>query len=251
MIQADPKNSDDVFDRSLIVGLLSFLHDTIQVPETRNGETTLKVVPCFYSRTGETQFVIDYFLDTDKYATKDCLRVAEGITNRIPSGVISIQAARILEDSLTSGGARAVYSRKVETDFGDEIRQFSARTDFIPQEYDFNLEFRCTSDLERMKIRQVLVQRFYRARRFFIQHAGFQGIPVLVGFPSEFDLSKDFQYQFPDGGDYPKLALSLEVRTLMPNPDPATERGVSGKIQDFEQRVSLAPRAAVQDNPSV
>ncbi len=129
------KNTDS-FVRNLIVGLSSFLYDVIEIKQVEDGVIKLKRLPMFYSTTGESQFIQDFFLNTDKYCDILSPKI-EGNTTRIPSGIFSLSNASINQQSLGSGYTRADYQKEFDTEFSREERDMSARVDFVPLRFDF------------------------------------------------------------------------------------------------------------------
>lgn len=240
----EPKNYDNSFVRNIIVGLSSFLYDVIEIKQTEKGVIKLKRVPFFYSFTGEEQFITDYFLNTDKYCNVLSPKV-EGNVTRIPSGVFSLSNAGVDPQRLGSGYTRADYKKEFETDFSLEERDMSARTDFVPVSFDFESKVKCGSDIERLKIFEEIIKKFYKVKKFWIKYEGFHKIPVTVSFPDQYNIAKNFQFRYPDNETRPQMIFQLQVIGWLPVIDEKTERFAAEHIDDFT--TILKPRKPQED----
>lgn len=244
----EPKNYDNVFTRNLIVGLSSFLYDVIQIKQARNGNIELKRVPFFYSTTGEEQFIQDYFLNTDKYCNILSPKI-EGNLVRVPSAVFSMSNAGINQQSVTSGYTRADYQKEFDTEFSTEERDMSARVDFIPLQFDFEAKVKAGSDIERIKIFEEIIKNFYKVKKFWIKYEGFQRLPVMVSFPDQYNLDKNFQFRYPDNEKRPTMIFNLQVVGYLPVVDLSTERFAGEKIDDFTSVITpRKPEICDDDN---
>ncbi len=218
----EANNKDDVFLRKLIVGLCSFLYDTVEINATNsNGEVEPKKVPIYYSMTGEQQFLIDYFLDTDKYCKE--LKPLLGNQPLIPSGIIKLDDGDISNEDNGSEHIRVAYSKTFETELATEERDMVARGGFIPVSNSWTIEIKCSTDLDRFKIFQVLARKFYKARKFWIRFEGFERLPVLIAFPDRYNVNKNFKFKYPQDEKRPILEFKLQSLSFLPNVDLSTE----------------------------
>lgn len=243
----EPKNYSSVFTRNLIVGLSSFLYDVIEIKQVRRGNVELKRVPFFYSTTGEEQFIQDFFLNTDKYCDILSPKI-EGILARIPSGVFSMSNAGVNQQSLASGYTMADYQKEFNTEFSTEERDMAANVDFIPLQFDFEAKVKCSSDIERMKIFEELIKKFYKVKKFWIKYEGFQKLPVMVSFPDQYSMDKNFQFRYPDNSNRPTIVFNLQVVGWLPVIDLSTERFAGEKIDDFTSVITPRKPEICEDN---
>lgn len=227
------ENHDDVLFRHLIVGLQSALYETIEINQWWKSESEKRVikVPVFYSLTGSEQFLQDYFLNRDKYC-KELSCAVDGNIAKTPRGVINTTGSGILVDELRQKYERSVYNREFSSMMGKEIRTMSARTAWIPMVYNFNFKIRASSDIQRHKIHQQMIRKLYKKIKYFIQFEGFAKIPCIVGFPEDYDMSKNDSFDFsqPDENNRPTIECPLEVFTFLPDIDFTTERHTEEKM---------------------
>jgi len=219
------KNYDNVFFRNVIVGLSSFFYDIMEVEEVVNDKVVMKKVPIFYSMSGTEQFLTDYFLNTDKYHSELSCKI-EGNVNKIPSGVFTVKTGGVSTQDTTSS-ARMVYEREVQTEMADEVRKFSAETEVVVENFNMEFTIKASSDIEKWKIYDVLIEKFYKVKKFYIRYKGFTKLPCLFGFPENYDVQKQIQFRFNDNDKKPLIVFNAELKTFRPIPDLKTETPTS------------------------
>lgn len=217
----EKKNFDDVFVRNVIVGVSSFFYDSMKIKEVVKGEVNEKKVPIFYSMTGSEQFLSDYFLNTDKYHNELSCRI-EGNVNQIPSGVFTIKTGGVSTSDTTSP-ARMVYDKEVETEMTTEVRKFSAETEILVETFNLEISIKASSDIEKWKIYDVIIENFYKIKKFFIRYKGFEKLPCIIGFPESYDVQKQIQFRYQDDTKRPMIVFNAELKTARPIIDPRTE----------------------------
>jgi len=231
----EKKNYDNVFFRNVIVGLSSFFYDIMEVEEIVNDKASMKKVPIFYSMTGTEQFLTDYFLNTDKYHNELSCKI-EGNVNQIPSGVFTVKTGGVSSQDTTSS-ARMVYEKDVETEMTTEVRKFSAETEIIVETFNLEFTIKASSDIEKWKIYDVIIEKFHKVKKFFIKYKGFNKLPCLIGFPDSYDVQKQVQFRFNDNDKRPLVVFSAELKTFRPVPDFKTETPTSIDKTDISLKV--------------
>lgn len=222
------KNYDDVFMRSIIVALSKFLYDVIKIRETRDGEEKWKKVKIFFGASDQ-QYLSDLFLDPHQQEwfqegmTEEKYRsVIEGSYREVPYGVFTIEPGGVQPGSLSGGYSRATFVWDVENDFGVSAETFSARTNFIPETFNVNLEIKASSEIERMKIYDVIMEKLWKVNTFYFRHNGFQKLPCSVLFPENTQMDKNLNFRSNASDKLPMLKLSLKLETVRPVIDEST-----------------------------
>jgi hypothetical protein len=192
------------------------MYEVVKIPYIKeNGEVETKDLRFAYSRTGEQQFIQDFFLDNDTcYKELGCK--VNGITNTIPFGIVMMKAVTIDNSSLISGDNRLLHQEEVITEFGEEMRNYATRGELRPHKINFDVKIKCGSDLERLVIFETISDIFYKARKFYISWAGFEMLDCLVSFPEDISMEKQFEFKAEDNEKHPLLEFSLEVFTYKP-----------------------------------
>lgn len=220
-------NTDDIFIRNVMAGTQGFFDKKIYYKQTEKGKTEKINVPFYTSYTGDEQFLMDYYYDPDPACG---FKKIEGTTNVIPSGVFTLQSPSLPSQELMNKYERATYNAKFENEFGEEIRDMSARTFFIPVLFEFNGTIKTSSDNMRFKIWQSLIRTLYKVKKFYIQFEGFSRIPCLITFPENYNMPKEFQFEYEADNKRPTIEFSFEVLTYLPDPDFETEVFRGNKI---------------------
>lgn len=231
----EKKNFDNVFVRNVIVGLSSFFYDIMEIDEVVNNEAKKKKIPIFYSMTGSEQFLSDYFLNTDKYHNELSCKV-EGNVNRIPSGVFTIKTGGVSSQDATSP-SRMVYEKDVETEMTNEVRKFSAETEIIVETFTTEFTIKASSDIEKWKMYDLIIEKLYKLRKFYIRYKGFNKLPCMIGFPENYDVQKQIQFRHNDNDNRPLVVFSAELKTSRPVPDYRTE--MESNIDSITSRLTI------------
>lgn len=229
-------NFDSVFSHRMIVGLSSFFYDSIKIKQIQDGSTLIKSVPIYHSQTGSEQFLTDYFLNTDRYKNTLSGKV-EGNIKIVPSGVFNFSDVGIQRDMLGSQYTRVKSQEIIDNDFGVEVKDVSNRGEFIPLLYDVDVKIKCGSDLERLKIMEAIIIKFYKTKKFFVSYNGFKKLPCLVALPDNMNVSKVFNFKSGENNLRPELVFKLELLGYMPSIDPETERDFSQTIQEINANI--------------
>lgn len=224
------KNFQNVFLRSVMVGLNYSMYGKIGVPQVQDGVVSIKKFPWLYLDHNE-QFMRDYYDNPPDYCQELDPRI-DGNYEQIPMASMRLTTSGIVTDEMGSKYERSIYWKNVKTEHGTDTRMMSARTWFIPINLNFEVKIKCSSQIERMKIWQEAIRKLYKTIKFNIRFEGFPKLPAMASFPEGMDLSKEFQWTFPapDDNTRPLLTFDIEVRTYLPDIDATTERKFEEKM---------------------
>jgi len=229
------KNYDSSYFRTLIVGIMGFFWEKLYVPQMENGEESMVNIPIYYSRNGEEQFLIDYFQDTDKYRNELCLEKVQGTVNKIPSGIFTAADLSVNTQFITSRYVRSNFKRRIKTEFGDTEKMVSARTEMIPIGMKWDVEIKASSDVQRWMIIEKVIKTFRRVKQFKFTYDGYDAIPCMVGFSSDFNINRDIVLQYPGGEDKrPKFKFTIETLSYLPTHDDSTVLDQYNRIETLK-----------------
>lgn len=212
-------NTDEVFLRGAITSLLRTFNEKLKYRQINDQQQVLEVfVPFFYSLTGDEPFLQDFFLhyincETDK-------PIAEGNYDVIPRGVVTLQSSEINTASLGNKFVRTSYA--VESLQG-EMKTFSAYTNSVPLNLNFNITIKVDTLLDAFKIYQSVLTTFYKTYPFSFEFDGYR-IPAQVGFPESYDMSKQLEFTYLNNPQLIEFKFSVVVETYFPEKDLTTER---------------------------
>lgn len=223
-------NSDNVYDRAVILGLLGLLDGKIviyhQISDTERKEV---IVPFNFNNAGDSRFLQDYFLPTN-----ECLPgMAQGNYDSFPRGIIKLDSSNIDSTGLTNKWVRAVYTK--ETPEGN-LETYSAYMNPVPMNFTFSVSLGCDSMIDCLKIKQEIIKILYKARIFHITFDGFR-IGCRAKFPEDYNVDKTFEFDYSSEENV-YLNFSIEVESYFPILDLTTERHNSNRIENFDLNIN-------------
>ena len=212
-------NTDEVFLRGLIVGMLRALNEKLTYAQVNDQQQVLEVyVPFFYSMSGDESFLQDFFL---QYEDCDGNPVfAEGNYDVIPRGIVNLTGVQIDTSALTSGFVRATYNQE---DTKGQMRAFSSYMKSIPLTGSFSVVIKVDTLLDAFKLFQSTINTFYKVLHFSFEHEGMK-IPVQVGFPESYDNDKQQEFTYQSVQKRIQFSFNLQLETYYPQKDLSTER---------------------------
>ena len=225
-------NTDDVLFRSLMIGLLNFLSNKIQIKQALDAaEERMVPVPFFPIMYGDERFLQDFYLLFG--ADCDGLKYVEGNYDPVPRGILNLSSLTINSAALTNKFVRGTYNKEV----AGQIQAFSSYLNVIPLSIVWDIEIIAASLVEAYKITQQTIATFYKAATFSVDYAGFR-VPCQVGFSQDYSIEKPVTFSY---GEENKITIkfTIEMEAYQPVVDPASEifrgktmyRGIGNVIQ--------------------
>lgn len=225
-------NTDNVFSRAIIVGIVNLLNNKIQFINTvDNDKEDIIEVPWFPNQAGDERFMQDFFQHWS-----DCQhpKLATGNYDVIPRGVITLNGENINESALTHRFVRGKRVKEVD----GQLQTFNAYLNSIPLTYTFECVVKTDTYLDAMKVTQTIREIFYATQIFYTSYKGFK-IPCQVGFPADYTIDKTFEYTYGDDTDV-TVSFSLELETYQPVMDKTTERHDAARMQSINPNIDVA-----------
>lgn len=231
----DNRNFDNVLIRKVLVGVVTFLHQKVVFDQVVGGATEVVKVPFYPSHTGSQQFISDAYLDVVKYYKETCKIVTEGNTVPVPNGIVKLKSLGINKNHFTSQNVRTNTTTVKESDFGTVNNTESVRTTFIPLSMVFDVEMTVASTVDQFKVAESAIAEFVGVRKFFIgNYKGYKMLPVLIGFPEEYQLQTLFQFPPAEDTQRRKIEFSIEILTWLPRPLAGTNMKKNESINLFQ-----------------
>jgi len=233
-------NSDDVFSRAIVVGLINLLNNKIQY-ENYLSETDKKdiiEVPWFFNQSGDERFMQDFFQHWD-----NCIhpKLATGNYDIIPRGVVTLIDETIDTGSMTNRFVRGSRVKEVN----GQLQTFSAFLNSIPLNISFDCVIETDTYLDSLKIRQTIIETFYAVQVYHVTYKGVK-IPCQVGFPEQVGIDKTFEYSYGDDTKT-RLTFDLSLQTFQPVFDKTTERHNANRMNS----ISVGMDTGSQDFKSI
>ena len=209
-------NFDNVLFRATTIGLLDFLNKKIYLDMVPDKEIVQINVPFFYAMYGDERFLQDFFM---KYGENcDGPVYAEGNTDVIPRGIVTMTSLAVNSASLTSKYVRGTYNKEVD----GEIKAFSSFINIIPMSLVYDIELIAGTMLEAMKISQSIISTLYKSAKFNVDFHGFM-VPCRIGFPQDYSIGKPLNFSYGDDGKI-KMPFQIEMETYLFVTDEPSER---------------------------
>lgn len=229
-------NYDDVYLRDLYSAICYFFIDVISINNVIDGKRTKVLVPILPSFIGSEDFIRDFFINQDKIC---CGESPATLLNKYPSGRV-ILAGNFSVDSnmLTSNAVRTKREVNVDNFFVEAKKTVYGRNTILGLNTSFNIEFRCNSIIERMKIFQSIVDNFYKERTFYFSSCGIHKIPASVVVTDQYKVEQGQQFKFSDYDGYSSLSVSFDLSTFYVVNDSLDLLTDANKVDDPEVQIT-------------
>ena len=244
-------NTDDVFFRGVILGMLSKFNETITYDQTEEDQSkSLIYIPFFYSLAGDEPFLQDFYLSYEDCDGKPAF--AEGNYDVVPRGIIEFSSVSIDSSSATSKFVRASYVKEVEKGDGSEMVTYSSYLNPIPLKIQMAVKIKVDTINEAMKVQQSVIEILYKRLTYRFTYKGMP-IPVRVTLPDAFPDKQPNNFSFGYGtsnGEGITLSFSVDIETYLPQLDLTTER-FRGNLMQGGIRIRTEFGKTPPDNSSI
>ncbi len=234
-------NYDDSVIRHIIIGLLADLNNKLYFYRQKDNDTRVAIdVPFYYSITGDDQFLRDNFL----FMTADGLdcvpdrQFADGNYDKIPRGVANLTSVQIDASKLVNKGVRGSYA-KLNSD--GAMEGYNAEFTMIPVTLGFSIEILVGSQLDSLKITEMIIKKMYKSNYFNIEvghlNEGTYKIASYYAMPDDYENERPIDFTFDDKGKY-KITFSIEVNSFIPVFEFDTEMHVGNRMFEIVSTVT-------------
>src|SRR5271157_943980 len=159
-------NTDNIFSRALIAGLLRVLNFEIKYEQTWSNEDIEEVeIPFFYNMSGDERFKQNFYTF---YA--DCIRPKhiDGNFDRIPRGVVTYKGSPISAQRITSRFVQGKYVQEID----GKLETFSSYLYSIPLSPQFSIEMWIDTENTLLKVEQAIRETFYKTKTYYVSFRG-------------------------------------------------------------------------------
>jgi hypothetical protein len=218
-------NTDDVFFRGVILGLLSKMNEVITYTQTGSDQVRRTIyIPFFYSMVGDEPFLQDFYLSYE-----DCdgnPAFAEGNYDVVPRGILELGSIRLDTSGATTKFVRGSYVKEVQKETGSEMVTYSSYLNPIPLNIQINAKIKADTTLDAFKIQQSVLEILYKRFVYYFNYKGFR-IPVQASLQDAPPDKQPNNFQMGYGtqrGESITLSFSMDLETYLPQLDLTTER---------------------------
>ena len=226
-------NYDDVFNRTVIVGLLYVLNNELTYDQIWDTNVVESVhVPFMYDfGSSDERFAQDNYTFFGKACFGD--RKIDGKFDMLPRGAVKYTGSQIDAGNITNFFIKGRYLKNEN----GRLTSYIATIASIPLTFNFEVEMWIDNIVTAFKIEQSLRETFYKNMRYDVLYKGTK-IPCRAGFPESHNLDKTVSYSF-DAERQLKLTFSIVVETYQPVYYTRDEIEASHKIENLAWDVEV------------
>lgn len=203
-------NTDDVFNRVVIVGLLNLMNNKIRYDQIFENTVIENVhVPCMYDfGSSDERFAQDNYT----FFGASCFgeKKIDGKFDMLPRCAVRYTGSQIDSGNITNKGVRGYYMKNEN----GKLSSYTALLYSIPLTFNFECEMWIDNLDTAFKIEQSIRETFYKNRTYNVLFRGMK-VGCCVGFPEQQSLTKTISYAF-DSERQIKLNFNLAVETYQP-----------------------------------
>lgn len=238
-------NYNDSKIRSIIIAVLSKFQNILKIKQySASNNFTEHVIPFFYSMTGSEDFILDNFMTSDY--SELASNAYEGSYEPIPRGVLQMSSVEIDSGSMINRHVRTEIPKKVDN---INYKMYSYETMIIPVNLSFEVKIVSNSNLEMLKIVEVLISNLYKVTNFKVDF-GMYYVNGTIVLPESFDQEKLFEFTYSDKQKN-EITFSIDVSTSIPVFDEKTEHFLGDKIMSIESNIydiAVSPEIGIYSN---
>jgi len=241
----EKRNTDDIFTRNVIGGLLKVLNNKLsydQIWDDEKGIAEKITVPFYYDMGNplSERFLQDNYL----FFGDQCgFKKINGNFDMIPRGMISLNSSTIQADQITN---RMVYGEYQKEDPNDgKIKTYVAFLYSLPITMSIGVTIYAASFNEMLKIDQACKEFFYKNKTYYITYRGMK-LGCRVGFPESFLGEKMSGYTMGSDSDknFQKITFDLNIECYQPVFDYTTERLKTNVMRSVISSVETASKSS-------
>lgn len=218
-------NTDDVFNRVVIIGLLDLLNHKLKYDQVWDDNVVEEVVVPFMYDFGSS----DERFAQDNYAFfgTTCFNEKKitGKFDMLPRGSIKYTGSAIDSGNITN---RFIQGTFLKNENG-KLTSYTAYMYSIPLTFNFECEMWIDNIVTAFKVEQALREAFYKNKSYYVLYRGMK-VSCCAGFPESSTIEKTVSYSF-DAERQIKLTFSLAVEAYQPVFDNSTAIETGNRIE--------------------
>ena len=223
-------NYDNVFNRSVIAGLLYLLNHKLtyeQVWDDNVVETVTVPFAYNFAQSKDQRFVQDNYTFFGRECFSD--KLIDGKFDMFPRFAITYTGSTIESSNITNRFVKGTYMK----DNNGVLTSYTAFMYSIPLTLSFELEGWIDTLETAFKIEQAIRDTFYKNQTFNVLFRGMK-IGCRAGFPENYNVAeKTVSYSFEQDSQLFKMSFNLAVETYQPCFDETQSVESDKKIEAF------------------
>jgi hypothetical protein len=223
-------NYDDVFNRSVIAGLLYLLNHRLTYKQTLDDNTVEEVTVPFaynFAHARDQRFAQDNYTFFGRECFSD--KLIDGKFDMCPRFAMTYSGSQIEASNITNRFVKGTYLK----DENGVLTSYTAFMYSIPLTLNFDFEGWIDTLETAFKIEQAIRETFYKNQSFNVLYRGMK-IGCRAGFPETYSTGdKTVSYSFESESQLIKMSFSLSVETYQPCFDESQSIQSDKKIEHF------------------
>ena len=206
-------NSDDIFNRSVIGGLLNLLNHSISYEQVwdNNVVETVEVpfVYNFVSSEPNERFIQDNYTFFGRECFTD--KIIDGNFEMLPRFAINYDGSQIDASNITNRFIKGDY----QVNENGKINSYTGYMYTVPLTMNFSVEGWVDNYVSAFKIEQQIRDIFYKNKTFYVLYKGLK-IGCCVGFPESMTTGEKTVSYTPSQDNQIKMSFNLAVEAYQP-----------------------------------
>lgn len=228
MIQA--KNSNDIFIRSAIAGLLDLLNRNVTIVQTVAGVEGTYDVKFYYNFGQDEQFMKDFFIEY----THGCklYEHAEGNFDVRPVGVVKFETFSIRPSDMTNRFVRGTFINEGYTsNMEKQLKAYSAYLMRLPMTIKLKVDVQCDGLGQALRIMESILTAVYKSNVMYFQYMGLR-VPSEILMADAIDIDKKVEFTYDDS-QIAHARFDVDINTTFPIFDEQSTAFKSNIIREF------------------
>ena len=213
------KNVDNIFNRSVIAGLLNLLNNRIKYKQVWDDNVVEEVTVPFAYNFANNKHNQDFIQDNYTFFGRECFsdKFIDGNFDMLPRFALKYSGSQIDANYITN---RFIKGQFMKEENG-KMTTYTAFLYSIPLTLNFELEGWMDNYSTAFKIEQAIREEFYKNQTFFVLYRGMK-IRCCAGFPEQVtNYENTVNYSFEQDTQL-KMTFNLSVECYQPCFDEST-----------------------------
>ena len=223
-------NYDDVFNRSVIAGLLYLCNHKLTYKQTWDDSTVEEVTIPFaynFAHAKDQRFAQDNYTFFGRECFSD--KLVDGKFDMCPRFAMTYTGSQIESNNITNRFVKGNYMK----DENGVLTSYTAFMYSIPVTLNFDFEGWIDNLETAFKIEQAIREAFYKNQTFNVLYRGMK-VGCRAGFPDTYTVGeKTVTYGFEQDSQLIKMNFSLSVESYQPCFDESQSIKSENKIENF------------------
>lgn len=199
------KNYDNVYLRSLILGVIAEFHRKVRWINTWANKEQLITVPVYYTMVGDERFDIDAFID-EIVGVRPDLNI-----DPIPRAHFLLENTTLKRSEYSNPHVNIEYYKEID----GVLTKLLGKMRWLPIKANFKIEFLVSSEIDILKCQQSLWDFFFAYKYFYFKHNSIR-IDAILDIPDDKQIEIIRQIEGIKGDTNKYCKFDFSINTYYP-----------------------------------